>query len=174
MFSVAFKNGIIMLLIILIVHFLIKNYMSGLKPSASMQLPPIQTIESKKNVKDEQFVPYETSVLASPPPPPPPPPLASTMPSVLPDDEELLKYVQSLEDSSNITFNASTKNTSTCEADPEVTLKKGKSVDPTSQSSPYFFLNEYDNENVMNGGHLFQNIDGFETSMMYSEYEKLT
>ena len=180
MLSIAFKNGIIMLLIILIVHFLIKNYVVGKArpPTNHIEQPiDITLIPKAYNINvynpkacDEPFVEIDESV---PPMQLIAPTQAPIAPSFIPDDEELLKYVKSLD--SNISFNSNTKKGTFCDIETtDVSIKKAKPIDPSTNSTPYFMLNSYDDENTMNGGHIFKNIDGFEETMMFSDYEKLT
>jgi hypothetical protein len=188
MLSIAFKNGIIMSLIILIVHFLIKNYLIGKfspEPSNQYHRTTIESVPKSFNIiktpertplpLNEIFVEMDESVA---PMQSIGPKQAPVVPSLIPDDEDLYKYIKSLENSSNIQFNANTKaSTTTGFCDVETTdnsIKKAKPIDPSTNGTPYFMLNAYDDENIMNGGHIFKNIDGFEETMMYSDYEKLT
>jgi hypothetical protein len=175
MLSVAFKNGIIMLLIILIIHFIIKNYIFTLHGQGNIVVQVERDVSKSFKtevgaITDENFIEKDEKDMIVQTTPLP------AKPFVL-DEEELFKYVQSLEDSKQIMFDANTKNASTCDDAFETidtSIKKGKPIDPSKTNTPYYMLSEYDDENVMNGGHLFKNIDGFEESVKYSDYEKLT
>jgi len=172
MFSLALKNGIIMILIILILHFLIKNYLFDKKPQAP-QLP--QTfVENTPSTSVSTQVAAMSALLQSQPPLQPP--IEPKKQDKSYEDDELLQYVKSLAEPQP------KPDASSCE--PVVTkldpgysssaLKTPRVVgDPSEKQSQYYLLNEYEDESVMNGGKMFANIDGFEEYDKFSLYEKV-
>lgn len=131
MFSLAIKNGIIMIFLILCTHVLIIKYLQPLRKSRPE--PPMDQF-----ISVTPDIPIKTS------------PSESVLEATnAQDDEELLKYIKSLE------------------TPPEEKIQS-QQTDPKQDSSAFFNLNNTNDQSM------FQNISGFDmNASFYSEYEKL-
>lgn len=161
-----------MILIILILHFLIKNYMLDSRPqvverserldepaAVAKEITTTKTSTPEADIKIESSADtHQDSQIVT-----------INKPQQAVDDDELLHYVQSLgkdRECGEVKWK-----------DPVATtnLKKPVAVDPSAKDTSYYMLNEYEDENVMNGGHIFENIDGWEHDASgFASFEKLT
>lgn len=174
MLSLALKNGIIMILIILILHFLIKNYLVDHRPQPQQQPQPFAT-SSKPAIMEaitepivDMHIDFSSDVSKDVEP------QNKASPQTDIDSDDLLNYVKSLtegdppklvDDSCEIKLDPGYTNSS---------IKRGNPVkDPSGVVSQYYTINEYDDENVMNGGRIFSNIEGYEHNDMFCSFENL-
>lgn len=161
MFSIAFKNGIIMILIILIVHFLLKNYLIDHRIAGFTQEPMPAPVPVPTPMEVKVPAPPSKVIEDDPVPSKNAPATAGKTVRFADDDNELLAYVKSLDEDPTVPINCDTK------LDPssviKSSLKKSKPIhDPSNASGSLYYVSEYEEEDVMNGGMLFENINGFD------------
>lgn len=163
MLSIAIKNAILTVIIILIFHFLIKKYLFEL----SLQLPPVKP---KKTIveKDDETVKPTTHQLS--PTTPLPPPVPESIPPAKPkkSDDELLNFV--FENTLELPKQQMPPPASSSGISATTTEVVKTTTNPTEPNAPmmmknaekFTVINEYDNESVMNGGQIFQGISGYD------------
>jgi hypothetical protein len=178
MLSIAIKNTILMVLIILIFHFLIKNYLFERSLTQVQQQSFTETTTSKPETKQsiETKPPSEAPAVCVNKAKPVPADIANTKSK----EDDLLRFVfeNTLEDTkSDVTEKLiSAPNT----VIPFQTSGDTSGISPVTtqvvkvDSSPpiedpvacgknsFSVINEYENECVMNGGQLFQGISGYD------------
>ena len=144
-----------MVLIVLIFHFLIKNYLV----ERALEYPVQQrsTEEKQNSSVPVQQGPAPAPVVVSPPPSAP----KNVPPEQFIDkeakaDEELLQYVFGTQESKQV----SSANPAT--PPPANKAHAMPSAEETGGGKHFTVIKEYDNENMMNGGGMFKDIQGFE------------
>jgi hypothetical protein len=165
----AIKNTILMVLIILIFHFLIKNYLieksveatfhdTTTKSTGSVSDVSLQLVSKEEPIKPPAPLPLEikdkivvenmmNSVILDP--------LPSAVKKLDQHEDDLLKFVFG---------NDAKPSAAVSMLNDVVTIEEQTSNDPSESSGVKNFsiIKQYDNENIMNGGSIFQGIQGFE------------
>jgi hypothetical protein len=170
MLGTGLKNGILFVLIILILHFLVKNALIEKKMEHLSELQPVL-----KSKSDEVSVQKEPKL----------PPVVDQCGKKLPKSEEdmkneLLSYVMEdgdkpsglPEPNENLNhYNiACDARTIIKEESPFPVAKNAKN--PDRQAGNYLTIHEYSNESTLNGGKLFGNLEGYdEFGSFYEEYK---
>lgn len=161
MLSTAIKNTILIILIIFIIHFIIKNHLASSKAAHISADSKVSLTTQKSNEGFESPVENSTDSIIN----------YAKDPS-LNDEEELLKYVLA---------NKNTEFASSLPSCPEVktdipsidilTTKKSKPVVDSQAFNQMMFIGSYDDEKSMNGGEVFGGLHGFdESTLPYEAY----
>ena len=159
MLSIAVKNALLIILIILIFHFLIKNY---LLDNTKAHFTQQEAQESKTQVP-LQYLDAPSCASQSPIPEALPMPTESLK---VDKEAELFKFV--FEDPP-ATCSPPLESSYQPEAG---SIKKPKTATgETPVTHDQMFINEYDNESVLNGGSLFGGLSGFDS--MAGNYSSL-
>ena len=169
----AIKNTILMVLIILIFHFLIKNYLIEKSVEATFNDTTTKSSESVSDVSNRLHVQLVSKEEPIKPPAPLPleikdkivvenmmnsvilDPLPSAVKKLDQHEDDLLKFVFG---------NDAKPSAAVSMLNDVVTIEEQTSNDPSESSGVKNFsiIKQYDNENIMNGGSIFQGIQGFE------------
>jgi hypothetical protein len=167
MLSLAVKNAILVTLIILILHFMIKNYI------VEMPVPrPLQPVSEVKqdNVTNEHFTDTQIKPIEPIPQPKSAPDLIDKKDALekKAKEDELYKFV--FDDSEITSCSPPLKETPYVPEPSSIKAPK----EPCKSSNLNFdnmFINEYDNESSLNGGTFFGGLSGYEiTSNDYVSY----
>lgn len=155
MLSVAIKNVVLVVLIVLIIHFLLKNHLLD-------------------QVHKEAFILDKTTPPQANEPCPFPTPLLETMKGdehaskKTKDADELYKFVF---DDIPKTESCNAQNTELPMVIEQGTVKPSKRPNKPSLDYDNEILNEYDDESALNGGNYFDSLKGYDTMagnyMMY-------
>lgn len=174
MLSLAIKNTILVVVIILIIHFLFKNVIFDMKNT------PQATKEGfKENIKDKEDIPKPHEHIL---PKMSPAPIKRVSFNVEPftsekpnpnAEKELFNYLFE-EPPMSGTTNSCQESIKMTSVPKESVLKRPVSVNPEEEEydeSERLIIGKYDSEDVMNGGTLMEGISGFEA--FSSTYSKL-
>lgn len=167
MLSVAVKNAILVILIVLILHFLLKNYLLERRTGPNDKPAPMESFESSP-----AYVPVTTQKpVASQSLPTP---VNETDTKVTDSASELFKFV--FDDSSILqSYESSECKPSSLSSVPEPSsVKPSKQPEKQTINFDNLVLNEYDNESVLNGGNIFNSLKGFDSlAGDYMAYEPI-
>lgn len=163
MLSIAIKNTILIVLIILIIHFIIKNQLAVSSPKTHQQPP----LAPKKDEKKESFGEVVFSDNVSEVVDKITNPISQTPKN---DEEELLKYVLANE-TVNTQPGCPEIKTDIPSVD-SLTTKRPKDVADSSQNlGDMMLIGSYEDESSLNGGSIFGGLQGFdENSVSYVSY----
>ena len=154
MISVAIKNAILLILIILIIHFMLKNALREKFENPLHPQPPPSYSSSGGEILPGAVQPSPPDALTS----------AGATASKKSDEEELLKYVLGQADSTTEPTTCKVQNTPYV---PETTsLKAPKKTIPSSNGySEFEVINEYEDETALNGGKVLGSLSGFDSNL---------
>lgn len=166
MLSLAIKNTILMVLIILIFHFLIKNYLleqdyvptQKKTADAPIQTAPEVKLESvTTNPAVEKAVTPVIEKLTDSKPMP----IKSNLTTSA--DDELLKFVFGQEDTATVPVESkpSFKKSTPLSQLPTGAPSSSSNPDVDNGGASFTVIKQYENENIMNGGDLFKGIQGY-------------
>lgn len=192
--ALAIKNTILVILIILIVHFMVKNVLLEKPQSKPVQTVPSKPISAHGSEQVSSIPTAETSKTGDIPPSKP---SSDEVPKTKQQGldkakEELLKFVSDDDDDLDKFFTkcmtttpSSSDNTmckssvprdppfplsTTCDpaiqklsSSPQATLCAKKTTDNLESKKKVMILQEYDNENSMNGGDLYGGLKPYDT-----------
>jgi len=159
MFGVGVKNAILFMLIILILHFLIRNLM--LEKHLSLSVKSEKKEQMQAIEREEDDFPFETKRVED-------------------KSKELYEYVMREEEhftepQPNESFE--TQLPVACDANLIMKTNISKELPKeekklTSQKNPFLVIHEYEDESALNGGKVFDGLDGFdEYGDVYEEYK---
>lgn len=153
MLSIAIKNSLLIILIILILHFMLKNYMLETRPQRKAQV----AVEPKPEPFVEAQVPSPSELPSSEKRPlesaAPAPVQPVELESMKIEEDELYKFV----------FNEECKIDDSTFLPEPATIKLAKQPKDDAMNFDTMILSEYENENTMNGGTLFGSLSGFDS-----------
>lgn len=184
--AIVIKNTILVILIILIGHFMVKNFLLDKKPSLSYKGEPNKDLGGalvpiKKELTPSPIVPENETPLAKPSSEP----IATVQGGLDKAKEELLKFIDGDDDIEGYfgndielgiqpTDNCKPKVqdnmfplSTTCNPDIQFLPKTDKSVKANCNlkqiKKNIMMINEYDDENTMNGGALYGGLSAFDS-----------
>jgi hypothetical protein len=159
--SLAFKNTILAVLIIFIIHFMIKNYLADHRSAIVADLPPPPTkpedepFEATQPVSipqtQSEFVKHQTSVQVE-----------SKDTLQVKEDDILYQYVFKDKDNKQNTGTVETKTPINVDNKDEAVIELNDAL----------LINKYENENSINGGKLFGDLMGFD--LMANNYSNFS
>lgn len=159
MLSIAVKNSLLVVLIILILHFMLKNYLIE-RDRQTFTNSPVKTVvhtEESATPIPSQIGESKSAEISFEPENP------------VKDADELYKFVfddDPIELASNL-GKMSSLGSAACDApkqhipDP-ATMKAAKNPQKQAINNNFLVLNEYDNESALNGGNIFGNLSGYD------------
>lgn len=154
MLSIAIKHAILVTLIILIIHFMIKNYLLEKQANERFNQDPQPltplTLQPTSLPSQNSQLPLEQQPLTPP----------TQKQQTKTTEDELYNFVFQV----NNTTNACSPLPKQVPNPEEGTLKASKETIVQPINSTHQFINEYENENALNGGSLNGGLKGFDNS----------
>jgi len=149
MLSLAVKNSLLVVLIILILHFMMKNYLlenvDTHRKTHQHQTQKNDSFTQSTAIKEKQYITEN-------------PHITLTKPIKTHDADELYKFV--FENESNQSPMCKQEQIFVPESS---TLQAPKQQVAQSLNFENLVLNEYENESPLNGGHIYGNLSGYDS-----------
>lgn len=156
MISIAIKNAILLILIVLILHFMLRDMRPRSGSSTSIKNTSVEQVTEGYDMAPPNAsspAPATGQIITS----------TNAVVSNSNEEEELMNYVMTL----NINkMEEPTKG----DANPILTTKKSEHVSMDTQKlSNAMLIGSYNDENPMNGGNLFAGLSGYDSNEMVYE-----